>query len=236
MIDVLYIKGEPSSNNDLEMLYSLRTLERHVKDLGTVFITGQCPEFIDQGKVKFLPIRDIGSPMINHWWKVHETIMMTKISKNFALMYDDIFFIADTKLTKYPFYQKGFLHQQTDGGEVYQESLRNAAEWLICRGKTIYNHELHVPCIYNGPKFIRMAEIYSKKVHEFPGMAVRSVYANLFEFNHPYRKDIKFRTQHDKVEDIIGTTDCFSVSDQIFGVNALPWLKKNYTERSKWEK
>lgn len=60
-IDILYIKGKPSINNDLEMKYSLRSLERYVMDYGRIFITGECPEYIDQKKVVFTPADDIGT-------------------------------------------------------------------------------------------------------------------------------------------------------------------------------
>lgn len=236
MTDVLYIKGKPSLNNDLEMLYSLRTLEKHVKDLGRVFITGECPEFINKKKVIYTPAEDIGSPMINHWWKVDQTIRKTDIKKNFALMYDDIFITRNIKLAEYPFYQKGLLHQNQTGGDVYKESLINAAVWLMSNGKPTYDFELHIPCIYNKFKFKRLREIFEPRKDQYPGMAVRSIYGNLFETNRPYRKDIKIRTPYDGPADFIQEYDCFSVSDQAFQFKVLPWLKKNYKERSRYEK
>lgn len=96
MIDVLYIKGKQSNNYDSELKYSLRSLDVCVSDIGRVFITGECPNFVDKSKVVFTPENDIGCPMINHWWKVSQTIKQTDISDNFALMYDDIFFVAFT--------------------------------------------------------------------------------------------------------------------------------------------
>ena len=236
MIDVLYIKGKPSLSMDLELKYSLRTLEQNAKGIGRVFITGECPEFINKDKIIFTPEEDIGSPMINHWWKVKQTIERTDISKRFVLMYDDIFFTKEVEIETYPFYQKGFLHQIKTGGPVYRESLYNAAEWLLNHGKTMYDFELHVPCIYDKNKFKKLTEVFEKIKGEYPAMAVRSVYANLFEKERPFRSDIKFRTPNESPEDLPEEADCLSVSDSAFRYKVLPWLEKNYPERSKYEK
>ena len=89
MIDILYIKGAKSPNNDDELRYSLRSL-KFVRDKGRVFITGNRPDFVQN--IIHIPCDDIGCRMINHWWKVTQTILQTDISDDFVLMYDDIFF------------------------------------------------------------------------------------------------------------------------------------------------
>jgi len=238
MIDILYIKGKPSDNQDEEMKYSLRTLQRHVLDAGRVFITGQCPDFINQEEVIFTPVEDIGAPMINHWWKVDQTIRKTDISQNFVLMYDDIFFVKDVKLSKYPLYNKGFLWEIQTGGPVYQQSLRNANEWLYENYKTGYDFELHIPFIYNKTKFKRLREVFEKIRGEYPGMAVRSVYGNLYQPDDKriYRRDIKIRLPNEWPQEVIGNADCFSVSDFAFQFRTKQYLEENYKERSKYEK
>ena len=86
MVDILYIYKH-SKNNGEELKYSLRSLEKYVSNYGKIFITGDCPDFIDKSKVIHTPAQDIGYPMVNHWWKVRETIKKTNISNNFVLMY-----------------------------------------------------------------------------------------------------------------------------------------------------
>ena len=52
MIDVLYIlRDKPSSNNDDEILFSLRSLDKFCPDVSRVFLTGGLPKFIDERKV-----------------------------------------------------------------------------------------------------------------------------------------------------------------------------------------
>ena len=236
MIDVLYIKGVQSRNYDQEMLYSLRSLEKCCSDVGRVFITGEFPRFVDKSKVIFTPEKDIGCPMVNHWWKVSQTIKNTDISDDFVLMYDDIFFTKPTKLENYPFFYRGTLLESKEGSTTYQKSLQNARIWLEEHQFPYLDYELHIPCVYNREKFLELDKIFDKIKYSTPAMAVRSLYANMFEHDQPYRKDIKLRLSTDCVDFRLGDADCFSVSDWVFECNTLGWLKEHYPERSKYEK
>ena len=230
-IDILYIKGKKSENDDLEMKYSLRSLERYVMDNGRIFITGECPDFIDQKKVVFTPADDIGTPMTNHWWKVKNTIERTDISDNFVLMYDDIFFTKVKKLSTYIPYRRGMLGEHHTGSAAYRNCLEETKKWLKSKGLTWYDYELHIPFIYNREKFIKMGNP--------EGRAVRSTYGNMFfprpEWT-PYRVDIKIRSTDEHPEDIPSKYECFSVSDQAFKYNVKPWCEEHFQTKSKWEK
>lgn len=231
MIDVLYIKGKTSINNDLEIKYSLRSLEQYVMDYGRIFITGECPDFIDQKKVVFTPADDIGTPMTNHWWKVFKTIQMTDISDYFVLMYDDIFFTTVTKLATYPPYQRGFLGEQHTGSARYRACLEETKKWLESKGLPWYDFELHIPFIYNRDKFMKMG------ANE--GRAVRSTYGNMFlepPMHSPYRTDIKIRATDEHPSDLPSMYDCFSVSDSAFKYEVKKWCEKSFKEKSRWEK
>lgn len=236
MIDVLYIKGKQSRNYDQELMYSLRSLEKCCSDVGRVFITGDCPRFVNQKEVIWTTEYDIGCPMVNHWWKVSQTIKRTDISDDFVLMYDDIFFTKPTKLENYPFFYRGTLSEVREGSNLYQKSLQAARKWLEEHSFTFFDHELHVPCIYNRQKFEKLDEIFEPIKTQNPAMAVRSIYANMFLHDQPYRRDIKIRLSTDGVDFRIGDADCFSVSDWVFECDTLTWLKAHYSERCKYEK
>lgn len=236
MIDILYIIGPLGPNFALEAMCSLRTMQKYVPDVGRVFITGRCPEFINKGKVIFTPEEDIGCPMINHWWKVKQTIEKTDIGEIFVLMYDDIFFTKPTKLTKYPFYNKGLLGESKEGGQEYQKCLDMTKKWLEKNNKTIYDHELHIPCIYEREKFKELTPIFEKQKRDEHAMAVRSIYGNLFEVNTPKRTDVKIRAIEDTENSEIMNAECISTSDYTFPFIAAPYLNKHVKKRSKWEK
>ena len=233
MIDILYIKGKKSPNNDLELMYSLRSLEYNCMDYGRVFITGECPEYVDENKVVFTPADDVGVPMMNHWWKVQQTIDRTDISDDFVLMYDDIFFTKTVYLTDYPFYKRGVLGMLMTGGEVYRQNLLNTKIWLENHHYPIYDFELHVPCIYNREKFSSLRNIFDPLKDRGQPISCRSIYANLFCPESPYRIDIKLR---EKGQIVPTDFDCFSVSDNAFKYETLEYLENKYSERSDFEK
>lgn len=237
-IDVLYILGCGSKFGNEELKYSLRSLETYAKDYGRVFITGECPNFIDKSKVIYTKEDDIGTPTVNHWWKVSQTIQKTDISNRFVLMYDDIFFVRPVELSNYPFYQKGLLTDK-HGDSPYRRSVTRAAEWLMREECTYYDCELHVPCVYDRIKFMELEPIYEKVRLDTVGMVVRSIYANYLapeEIPEQPRRDIKLRLSTDTVDMMIGDSDCFSVSDWVYQCDTQRWLKEHFTSKSRWER
>lgn len=234
MIDVLYIYRE-SPNNGLELKYSLRSLEKYVRDVDRVFIaTDRMPEFLKE--VNQVEVKDLWCPMATHWWKIKNVIDKTDISPNFALMYDDIFFVKETNLTNYPHYQKGRLIDNKDGGEHYRQTLLNARDWLKKdRWGEPYNFEVHTPFVYCKDAFKYLTDIFMPLMNDCQAMAVRSVYGNLFCKESPYRGDIKIR-DNTKVEDVIGVGDCFSCSDDAFNCQVKGFLEKEFPEKSRCER
>lgn len=235
MIDILYIKGKESKNYDTEMLCSLRSVQKYATDLGRIFVTGECPQFIDKSKITYTQIPDIGCPAINHWWKVYNTIKKTNISTNFVLMYDDIFFLKPVKLSRILFYQKGILGESKTGGEAYQKMIEQTKQYLIHKGFTINDHELHMPCIYNKKLFMKLENVFAKYKNDKYGLAVRSVYANSFKYKQPFKEDVKVRDEKEFKEFKKRKEMCVSTSDASFPFLVGPFLEKHMTERSKWE-
>ena len=233
-MDVLYIKGTESINKDLELKYSLRSLEKFGYGVDRVFITGECPDFIDQTKIIHLPEKDIGCPMINHWWKVTQTITKTDISDDFLLMYDDIFFTSLSNIMQYKGFFRGFLSEVCSGGQLYQKSLQNASAWLKTRNLTALDYELHIPIVYNRQNFQKLDPIFRPLMDQTLAMAVRSIYGNMFFEKPMKRKDVKIREATQRVEDI--QSECFSVSDKAFSIHVQPWLEEHFKRKGKYEK
>lgn len=240
MIDVVYIlKSVPSKNFDDEIRYSLRSLDKFCPDVSRVFITGGIPFFIDRDKIIHTAADDIGVPAVNHWWKVKQTIEQTDISEDFILMNDDFFFVRQTELTNYPLYFRGELIKELDQNSIYKQMLYNSRLCILNNGGySFLDFSVHCPIRYNRERFIKLNPIFEEVKTEKPAFSVRSVYGNLFALDEEriYRKDIKIRRSTEKVEDVIGEADCFSVSDDVFECDTLRWLKENLQNKSKWEK
>ena len=235
-IDVLYIIGNGSLYGNEELRYSLRSLDKFGRNVGRVFITGECPAFVDQTKITFLPELDIGCPAVNHWWKVQQTFSKTDIGERALLMYDDIFFCKPTDCAKYPWRCRGELPTLRPDGE-YRRSLYNAACWLKKRYMPILNYTLHQPCIYEKAKFMSMEKDFEELKLSDVGMSPRSVYANRFVSGKTeFMEDLKIRSNVDNLQELIKGRDCFSIADDCLDGPVQLWLDENLSERSKWEK
>lgn len=234
-INVLYILGNGSLYGNNELRFSLRSLDKFGKNVGRVFITGDCPDFVDKEKITFLPELDIGKPMINHWWKVDQTFRKTDIGDRALLMYDDIFFCKPVNLAKYPWRWKELLPPDRQDGE-YRQCLYNATRWLQAHNCPCLNYENHIPCIYEKEKFLSMESDYNElKLYDSP-MAVRSVYANRFGIDGEHQEDLKIMATVANLEKLIVDRDCFSIASDCYEGPVEEWLKKTFPERSRWEK
>lgn len=235
-IDILYIVGNGSLFDNAELRYSLRSLEKFGRNIGRVFITGECPAFIDREKVVFTPELDIGCPAINHWWKVDQTFRKTDIGDRALLMYDDIFFCKSVDLNKYPWRWRGLLPVDAPQNGEYRRSLLNAAFWLIRNGHPVVNYEMHQPCIYEKEKFLSMEKDFIDYKTSDVGMVPRSVYANRFSVSAKHMEDLKIRAWVDDLDSLLVGRDCFSIADNCFEGTVQTWLEKNFPTKSRWEK
>ena len=233
-MDVLYIVGSGSTENNNELKYSLRSLEKFCKGVDRVFITGFCPNFIDKKKVVFLPCDDPYCRNLNHFYKVYNTFTATDISDNCLLMYDDVFFCQKTDIRKYPWFYLGELPEKPKNS--YETGLANAYKWLYDRGMPTFNFAAHTPCIYNREFFISLYPTFRELFNSEVGMSVRCIYANQFAGNgEKLDEDVKIRTNRMDMNGSVKKTCCFSTGDFTYNT-AKNWLEENFLYRSKWEK
>lgn len=57
-MDVLYYIGGGSMHNNNELRYSLRSLQKHCRDLGKVWVVGNKPDFLQNVEYVWLEDKD----------------------------------------------------------------------------------------------------------------------------------------------------------------------------------
>ena len=87
-MDALYVLGNSSEYDNLELRLSLRSLERNAKGLESVFIVGEKPRWIKN--VVHIPVDDVYTRENNVFRKIL-TACKLDISKNFFFMNDDFY-------------------------------------------------------------------------------------------------------------------------------------------------
>lgn len=238
MIDALYILGNGSQCWNQELKYSLRSLDKYCLDVVNVYIAGICPDFIDKYKVIWCDIQDVSNPRFNHWWKVSNTFKKhPEMSKEVVLMYDDIFFTKKTELTTYPYYYSGIL-KAVNKENRYHLAKEKSHQFLNAIGESVLDFENHCPIRYNRYKFRKMEDIFNGLKDDLVGLSVRSVYANMFANRKEMvqQEDLKIRQPVVNLEQVIKNRNCFSISADMFYGEVCEWLKKEFPERSRWEK
>jgi hypothetical protein len=102
-MDVVYPLGFESLSDDDELRFSLRSLERNMRDLGNVYIYGQLPDWIKN--VVHVPMPDDNAdPRVNVRRKILSAANNPAISTDFLLMADDIFALRSFSGEELPFY------------------------------------------------------------------------------------------------------------------------------------
>jgi hypothetical protein len=240
-MDVLYILGNGSRWNNNEIKYSLRSLEKHAKNVGRVFITGEKPDFIND-KIIYNYFPDDRIATINHFNKVLFTFKNTDISDNILLNYDDNFFIKDANIEKYPyFYSKNEISANYHINTFYTNSLTFTRNLLLKLKKPIKDFSVHTPIVYNRQKFYEMEEIIKEHCNfdnpRSVGVSVRSLYCNLNDIKGKIRADLKFHRDLPifEIEKRLENESVFSTSDRIYDDMA-NYIFKTYPEKSRWEK
>lgn len=246
-MDVLYVVGSGSMHNNEELRYSLRSLAKMAKNIGKVYIVGECPSFIDRDKVTHIPCADMYNRKCkNIWKKVLMAIENSDIGNEFLMSSDDIFHIKEQDLDNYPYYWK-------NGAQVsVPASMRNTSMWAIiqeCRKLlTKYNyplwdyggghclHHMDKSILLNMPKITReaFAGKYGAPIDVMMGNAI-------VKLKNPQvvkRKDIKLVAVKDE-EDFyrqIGEAKEFSINDKAWDDFVGNWLAKRFPEKCVYEK
>lgn len=195
-MDVLYYIGSGSSHNNDELRLSLRSLEKHCKDVDKVWVVGNRPAFLRN--VEYLWVEDK-----YEWWK--NAFIKTKaaieagISDEFLLMNDDFFMMSDFTAKEYPYYHKGEIK---DGDTPYKKVIYNTGEYLKSLGKTAFHYGIHCPMRIEGKKYLELEK------HLTSPMSVRCLYGN-FYCTGRLAKDVK--------SDVIkrSATKCYSAKEHM---------------------
>lgn len=238
-VDVLIVLGRGSKWGNTELRYCLRSLEKHAKGLGRVFVVGNNPGFLSKECITLW--RDDAGKNKEH--NIAEQIMHAceklPLSENFLWTTDDVFFLQDTDITSYPYYQDGNLEQKWNrckpGG--YRVALMQTDAQLRGKGITTTNYEIHVPIMYNRAKFRSLTKWLDLSARVPMGLTFRSVYGNVLGVTPgPHYPDMKIGNAS-TAEELKAKTagrHCFSIGDGLEDA-AKGWLHELFPVPSKYE-
>lgn len=235
-IDLVYILGDGSKWANNEIRYSLRSVEKHFKNAGKVFIVGKCPGFINKAEAEHIPCDDpFNHKLKNAIWKIRMACLTKKIGDPFLLMNDDFFFMRRT--FDIQTYHKGLLEtaekrHETHGG-YYYKAIKNTLEILDEFGmEKPMNYDVHYPLVLEKAKFKKATDQIDFGV---VGYLFRSFYGNYYKIGGKYRKDVKVYSWAEKKS--LESMDFLSIDNAVAkDLKFQKWIDRKFPDRSKYEK
>jgi len=239
-IDIVYPLGEGLSNfRNQEIMFSLRSVEKHLTGYRNIFIIGFKPTFLNE-KIIHIPHKD--NPYFNKERRIMEKFKkacsIPEISDKFLMFNDDYFFTKPLNVQKIPYYNKGTLDgsvKKRKTGSVYRHSLENTYNALKEKGYGTKHFDIHYPMYYDKKKFPEVMAMYDWE-NARNGFVIKSLYANTLKIKGVYRHDCKIMGLVTKKEEVIKQIkdyDMFSTSEITRAIIGI--LREMYPDKSIYE-
>ena len=198
-MDIVYILKEDEQNIDL--VYSLRSVYKYVKDYDTVWCSGYKPKWTSD-LLKHIPSDQ--SPTKTKWENSFRNVIFacnnSQVSENFALFNDDFFAINNVNLATDLNYCRGTLDAAIN---KYSGNIKT--RWIKGHKQTkqileeigsehFMDFTLHIPMIINKKKFLELLDtkFMWEKLYKNEVLGYRSIYGNL-NCKPPRGKDVPDR-------------------------------------------
>lgn len=229
MIDVVYCLGKGSKYKNAELRYSLRSVEKYLSGIGSVWIVGVLPKWAKVDNFIEMPDPYQYPPDRNIMEKLQVVCEHSVLSENFLFINDDHYLLQPFEADKFPYYQQDHLIDQVKrrGMDGYGRRADNTHKWLVSQGKNTKNFDIHTPILYNKKAFL--VEVCGAPWHKaHDGFVIKSLYANSMMIEGEPMKDGKLNT-------IPGTdVKIFSTYPHV-KASIFRFLKEQFPEKSKYE-
>lgn len=233
-MDLVYTFRYDRRSWNNQLIYSLRSAEKHLKGIDKVYVIGFTPKLRNLIHIEHT---DIFSPAKNILKKLLRMADTKELSKDFIYMADDHFLTEDVEAASYPYYSNGLLSElletQKNG---YRMIIKNTIKGLP-PGKPARNYNIHCPIVYNKDRIKELAAAYGN-FNEPLGYLAKSLYCNHFDlYQGKELKDCKIR-QNFNLEDIDRRVDgrgVFSTGKENECPNIMTFLKLKFPDKSSFE-
>lgn len=235
-MDVVYILGTGSRWANNELRYSLRSLQKHAQNLGTIWVVGEKPDWINwSASIKHLAYTESSSKSVHIWEKLRRAALHPDVSEYFIYFDDDHFLMRTTDLAQLPHYHSGDLYPLNMG--FLPGTGLDMWQTLNSEGFSSNNFDIHVPFPITKSKFLQVWNKWGHTRHGINPFLPRSLYGNMFQIPGVFLPDLKIgrtvSTYH--IEQLIGNRFCFSISDGALQDHFKSWLHSKFPNPSSFE-
>jgi hypothetical protein len=240
-IDIVIPLGKGSTWKNNELLYCLRSIEKHLKGYGRIYIVGDLPAFLTHSSlITHLSVPDESphNPAKNIYNKLMAACYDQQLSTEFIYFNDDYILTKDIDAATLPHYYKEHNLKESAGriqqGNTFRTALENTAKALQAKEHPIKNFDVHIPMRINKEKFLQLQQ-YDWRVPY--GYTAKSLYANSHAIEGEFMCDCKISQglSRAEIEERIHNRFVFSYGDAgLFG-DMKQWLKDHFPQASTFE-
>lgn len=239
MIDVVIPLGTGSKHSNIELRYTLRGIENHLRGIGCIYIVGHCPGWLKN--IIHLPIKEFDS---GAKFKEHNIFMKVLhackfIKGEFLFMNDDHFLIRDFNgyAEFWPPLCEGTvleLNYNRTQDDPYWNTVFNTA---MVVGGAAKNFDVHCPMRMFGECVENLAEEFPLEVWEKYGYLFKSLYAKTERIGGYPCIDLKFREPLKKIDILaaIQNKAWFSLDERAMNADMMEILSELYPVKSSYE-
>lgn len=233
MTDIVIPLGIRSTQQNQELRYALRSIEKHLTGVGNVFIIGEHPDWLTN--VIHIPYTEDPRNRYrdrNIALKMAEACKDSRVSDNFLMVHDDHFLLSDYEASAFPYYHMGPMNE---GHGQYGETKQNTKS-LLSFTELFNNYDCHCPIVFNKQLFMRSVALadWSK----WYGYCLKTLYCVMNGIDGQLTEDIKIRYPLTRGEIWAQIIDrkWFSIGDRCFAPGGMrDVLNELYPSKSKYE-
>lgn len=243
--DIFIPLGNGSRNKDIELLYSLRSIEKYARNFNRIFVVGKRPDFDLSTKVEFIPFEDnMSEPKQSRI--ATKTAFFFKETKSPAAVQwnDDYLLLKPTNLSNLDAYTDQTIDQKVSEASkrpsLYSVALDLTNKHLKLQGiRTPIHYDVHIPTIFLKDEFEALGDHWKKSKCTATGFVVRSIYHNLSKEHQPRQiTDLKLKDpSKEEFERSVGRW-ILSYNDAAIDSRGFfrSWLDRNFQKKSKYER
>lgn len=236
MTDVVYILGRGSRWENNEIRYSLRSIEKHLKNFGNIYIVGELPEFLKD--IRHISCADDNFCKENNiYFKVLRACQERDISNQFLFFNDDHFLMQDFDADTFPYFHKGDLVETIKRlNNKYRRCCLRTARTLHTLRLPTNNFDTHTPILYDKHLFIdRMTKFeWGLQV----GYILKSLYCNVLKIEGVREADCKINRKMslEELDNIVSCRKVWSMGDEAIHEPLKVLMNQLYPTPSRWER
>jgi len=178
-VDVVIPLGTGSRHGDAELRYALRSIERHVENLGRVWVIGHRPAWL-RG-VEHLPADDADSCKDRNILAKIEAACRAGVSERFLFWSDDQVILRPLAFLQFGPYTWGDAPAANGKANRWHRRLAATGDWLRRQGFSCWHGDTHTPIPMERERLLELAELCREDWWRDDGFTIGTWYLNAAE-------------------------------------------------------